>query len=348
MAEFKRYVIEFKLYDGTTRQVPIEIPLGEKGGYYQPNVEVIGNELIFSFTPSEPDMTPLEPVKVDILTKYATTEWANDKFQVKGDYATTDQIPEKPEDIGADPKGTAANAVYSHNTSEESHGDMRIELKAINDRLNAFFNSDDKTLDELAEIVGYITNNNSLIEGVTVSKVNVTDIVNNLETNVPNRPLSAAQGVVLKKMIDEIPDNQTAAEIPAFDLGAMGMEAVTLPYGSSSIEADTADLTAALGKGAVRFAIPANMDGNTISFTVDMHGFTDGTGSYQCVASAMLNTAITIMVVVTNDGIQVAVVPLAMAIGFPTATEADNGKFMQVVDGAWAAVALQDVSEVCA
>lgn len=30
----------------------------------------------------------------------------------------------------------------------------------------------------------------------------------------------------------------------------------------------------------------------------------------------------------------------------PAVTSADNGKFLRVVDGAWSAVALQDVSEV--
>jgi hypothetical protein len=106
--------------------------------------------------------------------------------------------------VGADPAGTAAAAVSAHNTSTDSHGDLRLELKAINDRLNAFFDSDDKTLDELSEIVAYITSNKSLIDSITTSKVSVEDIINNLTTNVANKPLSAAQGVVLKGLIDAI------------------------------------------------------------------------------------------------------------------------------------------------
>ena len=81
---------------------------------------------------------------------------------------------------------------------------MRLELKALSDRLTAFFDSDDTTLDELSEIVAYITNNKTLIESITTSKVNVADIVNNLTTNVVNKPLSAAQGVVLKGLIDTL------------------------------------------------------------------------------------------------------------------------------------------------
>ena len=138
----------------------------------------------------------------------------------------------------------------------------------------------------------------------------------------------------------EIPD--VSVEIPTFDLAAMSMTAVTLPVGSASIETDTTALISALSAGAVRFAIPTIAG----TYSVDMHGVTDGSGGYQCVAFAMMNAAVAIMVNVVSGAIQVLVIPLATAIGIPSVTTADNGKFMQVVDGAWAAVALQDVSEV--
>lgn len=139
--------------------------------------------------------------------------------QPSGDYALKSEIPSVPvqsvngktgavqlsaADVGADPKGTAADAVSSHNTSNNSHNDIRLELKAINDRLTAFFDSDDKALDELSEIVAYITSNKSLIDAITTSKVSVADIINNLTTNVTNKPLSAAQGIVLKGLIDGV------------------------------------------------------------------------------------------------------------------------------------------------
>lgn len=108
------------------------------------------------------------------------------------------------EQVGADPKGTAVSVVGEHNVDTDAHNDIRLELKALSDRLTAFFDSDDTTLDELSEIVSYITNNKSLIESITTSKVNVADIVNNLTTNVANKPLSAAQGVVLKGLIDSL------------------------------------------------------------------------------------------------------------------------------------------------
>ena len=126
---------------------------------------------------------------------------AQDVGALPSTYAPPNQTADQ---VGADPKGTAANAVSQHNTADDSHNDIRLELKAINDRLTAFFDSDDQTLDELSEIVAYITSNKTLIDSITTSKVSVTDIINNLTTNVTNKPLSAAQGVALKALIDAI------------------------------------------------------------------------------------------------------------------------------------------------
>ena len=56
----------------------------------------------------------------------------------------------------------------------------------------------------MSEIITYIQDNRELIDVVTTSKVGYSDIVNNLVTNVSGKPLSAAQGVVLKTLIDAI------------------------------------------------------------------------------------------------------------------------------------------------
>lgn len=58
------------------------------------------------------------------------------------------------EQVGADPKGTAASAVSQHNAADDSHNDIRRELKAINDRLTAFFDSDNQTLKASGEFDG--------------------------------------------------------------------------------------------------------------------------------------------------------------------------------------------------
>lgn len=107
-------------------------------------------------------------------------------------------------EVGADASGTATSEVSTHNTNTSAHNDLRLELKNLSDRLKALADSDDTTLDQMSEIVKYIKNNKSLIDNVTTTKVNVADIIDNLTTNVSNKPLSAAQGVALKSLIDAI------------------------------------------------------------------------------------------------------------------------------------------------
>lgn len=122
---------------------------------------------------------------------------------------------------------TAQTNLSDHNTNTEAHADLRLELQALTNRINAALDSDDTTLDELSEIVAYIKSNKALIDAITTSKVSVVDIVDNLTTNVANRPLSAAQGVVLKGLIDTL---QTAVNGKAPTSHA----ASTTTYGAGS------------------------------------------------------------------------------------------------------------------
>ena len=71
--------------------------------------------------------------------------------------------------------------------------------------VNAFAeNVDETTTDQLSEILALIEANADDIDKITSGKINVSDIVNNLTTNVSNKPLSASQGVVLKDLIDTL------------------------------------------------------------------------------------------------------------------------------------------------
>ena len=108
------------------------------------------------------------------------------------------------QEVGADPSGTAAGLVAAHNTAESAHNDIRLLISGLTQRLNALADSDDTTLDQLSEVVAYIKANRELIASITTDKVSVSDIINNLTTNVSNKPLSAAQGVALKALIDAI------------------------------------------------------------------------------------------------------------------------------------------------
>ena len=98
----------------------------------------------------------------------------------------------------------ANDDLSKHSTSEEAHNDIRIILRDFMDRVNTLLDSDDGDLDQMSEIIAYINSNKSLIDAITTSKVNVSDIVDNLVTNLSNKPLSAAQGVVIKGLIDSL------------------------------------------------------------------------------------------------------------------------------------------------
>ena len=102
-------------------------------------------------------------------------------------------------------KKTGTNdKITEHNVNDSSHQDIRLLITNLVNRLNAIADSDDTTLDQLSEIVAYIRSNKSLIDAITTEKISYSDIINNLETNVANKPLSASMGVVLKAAIDAI------------------------------------------------------------------------------------------------------------------------------------------------
>lgn len=179
------------------------------------------------------------------------------------------------EQVGADPKGTAASAVSQHNTADESHGDIRLELKAINDRLTAFFDSDNQTLDELSEIVAYITSNKSLIDAITTSKVSVADIINNLTTNVANKPLSAAQGVALKGLIDGLTSGKLDASALSTAINtALAQANASGEFNGTSVTVKSvSESTADGGSNVVTFS-----DGKTLTIKNGSKGTTGGKG----------------------------------------------------------------------
>ena len=125
------------------------------------------------------------------------------KTQVRANIGAlgTDYVPPppSPEQIGADPKGTASSVVSAHNTAVDAHSDIRLLIEGLITRINTIANSDDTDLDQLGEIVAYIKSNKSLIEGITTSKVSVSDIVDNLTTSAADKPLSAKQGALLRE-----------------------------------------------------------------------------------------------------------------------------------------------------
>ena len=155
--------------------------------------------------------------------------------------------------IAAIPTPDVSGQIGEHNTSTSAHNDIRELITGLTSRLNALADSDDTTLDQLSEIVAYIKSNRSLIEEVTTNKVNVADIIDNLTTNVTNKPLSAAQGVALKALIDAIPDWAKADTKPTYTKSEVGLSNVDNvqqysadnppPYPVTSVNGKTGDVT---------------------------------------------------------------------------------------------------------
>ena len=117
---------------------------------------------------------------------------------------TKEQKAQARKNIGAEASGTAESKVSEHNVATDAHNDIRLLIDGLTTRLNALADSDDTTLDQMSEVVAYIKSNKSLIDAITTSKINISDIIDNLTTNVSDKPLSAAQGVALKALIDAI------------------------------------------------------------------------------------------------------------------------------------------------
>lgn len=147
----------------------------------------------------------------------------------------------------------ADGAVSAHNLSTDAHNDMRLLLQDLSARINAVLDSDDETLDELSEIVACIKSNKDLLGAVTSAKVSIVDIVNNLTTNVSSKPLSAAQGVALKALIDAVRPISGGGTGASTRAGAA--EGILYMGGNpiASIDGDTTSAWGALGTGYAWF-----------------------------------------------------------------------------------------------
>lgn len=132
----------------------------------------------------------------------------------------------------------------SHNTNTESHADLRLELQELANWVKDLLDSDDETLNEMHEVVAYIKSNKSLIDAITISKVNVSDIVNDLVTNVTNKPVSAAQAVVLKGLIDAVTTiANNAATAAANAQATANSKAPAYTSGTTDLTAGSSPLT---------------------------------------------------------------------------------------------------------
>lgn len=93
--------------------------------------------------------------------------------------------------------------IDNHNVASDSHNDIRLLVNSIKEKLDNLVDSGEN-LDQISEVVKLIEDSDSDILQQLTNKVNTADIANNLTTNSATVPLSAAQGVALKALIDNI------------------------------------------------------------------------------------------------------------------------------------------------
>ena len=235
-----------------------------------------------------PDTTVIPSIEGLASKAYVDNSIDKITFPVTSVNGQTGEITLRASDIGALSNTTyipseeeISQWISIHNTATDAHGDVRDLINGLTTRLNALADSDDTTLDQMSEIVAYIKSNKSLIESITTSKVNVNDIINNLTTNVSNKPLSAAQGVALKALIDAISIPTKVSQL-ANDSGYLTSYTETDPTVPAWAKASTKPTYSASEVGA------------------------------------MANVAV---------------------------TAADNGKFLRVVNGTWAASAIPNAED---
>lgn len=116
----------------------------------------------------ETDPTVPAWAKADVKPTYTAAEVGADASGAAAQ-ALADANAYTDEAIEALPTPDVSGQIAAHNASGAAHSDIRNNLSAVSQRLNALADSDDTTLDQLSEVVAYIKDNRELIDSVTGS-----------------------------------------------------------------------------------------------------------------------------------------------------------------------------------
>ena len=69
--------------------------------------------------------------------------------------------------------------ISEHNESTTAHPDIRSLISNLTNKLNTFLDTDDESLDQISELITFIQNNRTLIEGITTSKIDKNQGIEN-------------------------------------------------------------------------------------------------------------------------------------------------------------------------
>lgn len=101
-------------------------------------------------------------------------------------------------------KSDATSKVSAHNIATDAHNDIRLSISDLSTQVNHFLNVDNDKRDQLSEVLQLIDDNKGTLDSLTSSKVNKTDIVDDLITSSSDKVLSAKQGAALKASLDAL------------------------------------------------------------------------------------------------------------------------------------------------
>lgn len=135
----------------------------------------------------------------------------------------------------------SATKITAHNTDNEAHNDIRNALSNLSTQVNQFLDVDDATKDQLSEVLALIDNNKGTLDSLTTSKVNVSDIVDNLTTADTKKVLSANQGVAIQAQIN---GNTDAIQEIVGDISEMNAKLETKVLKVSVATNDTTTMSA--------------------------------------------------------------------------------------------------------
>ena len=130
-------------------------------------------------------------------------------------------------------------------------------------------------------------------------------------------------------------DNEFVPAPPVFDLEEMGFAPFSVNGGEAELETDTSEIRSALAKGAVTFRIPLEAYGSIFYMYFTAYGLGDRESTFQCVGFAGISPLMAITIMVVEDEMMIAMVPLNTVIGMPEASTDDNGKIMRIENGEW-------------
>lgn len=172
-------------------------------GKLQQKIVVIGGSSIMLEQDDTYDYATIENV-TDEINKFSTTTISSTYETITDSQSKLSEAKSYTDTKIADLASNSSvnTAISTHNTSVESHTDIRTLINDLSTEVNNFLDVDDDTKDQLSEVLTLIENNKGTLESLTTTKINVSDIVNNLTTNSADKVLSAAQGVAIKGLID--------------------------------------------------------------------------------------------------------------------------------------------------